>query len=169
MKSFIEAQFRHCPLLWMFRGRVLNRKSNHLHECSLRIVYEDSISLFHELLQKDNSFTIHHRNIESLRIEIYKIKQNLSNEIMTSIFPPKVIKYNLRTQSDFLRISVNSDKYGLNSVRFFASKVWQMVRMEMKNLKSLEDFKNKSRRCESNGCDCTLQRLFFKFIISKFG
>ena len=168
MKSFIEAQFRHCPLLWMFRGRVLNRKINHLHERSLRIVYEDSISLFHELLQKDHSFTIHHRNIESLGIEIYQIKQNLSNEIMTSIFPPKVIKYNLRTQSDFLRISVNSNKYGLKSIRFFASKVWQMVPMEMKNLKSLEDFKNKSRRCESDGCDCTLQRLFFKFRISKF-
>ena len=43
-----------------------------------------------------------------------------------------------------------------------------MVPMEMKNLKSLEDFKNKSRRCESDGCDCTLQRLFFKFRISKF-
>ena len=168
MKSFIKAQFCHCPLLWMFHGRVLNRKINHLHERSLRIVYEDSISLFHELLQKDHSFTIHHRNIESLGIEIYQIKQNLSNEIMTSIFPPKVIKYNLRTQSDFLRISVNSNKYGLKSIRFFASQVWQMVPMEMKNLKSLEDFKNKSRRCESDGCDCALQRLFFKFRISKF-
>ena len=162
MKSFIEAQFRHCPLLWMFRGRVLNRKINHLHERSLRIVYEDSISLFHELFQKDDSFTIHHRNIESLGMELYKIKQNLSNEIMTSIFPPKAIKYNLRTQSDFLKISVNSNKYGLNSIKFFASKVWQMVPMEMKNLKSLEDFKNKSRRCESDGCDIMYTKTFFQ-------
>ena len=54
---------------------------------------------------------------------------------MSSIFPPRLIKYNLRTQSDFFRNSVNSSKYGLNSIRFFASKVWQMVPMEMKNLK----------------------------------
>ena len=74
MKSFIEAQFRHCPLLWMFRGRVLNRKINHLHERSLRIVYEDSISLFHELLQKDHSFTIHHRNIQIGAIKLNKVK-----------------------------------------------------------------------------------------------
>ena len=97
---------------------------NHLQECLLRIVYKDSISSFHELLQKDYSFTIHHRNIQSLAIEIYKIKENLSNEIMSSVFPLRLIKYNLRTQSDFFRNSVNSSKYDLNSIRFFASKVW---------------------------------------------
>ena len=74
MKSFIEVHFGYCPLVWMFHGRVLNRKINHLHERSLRIVYKDSISSFHELLQKDHSFTIHHRKIQSLANELYKIK-----------------------------------------------------------------------------------------------
>ena len=46
------------------------------------------------------------------------MKENLSNEFMNSIFPPRVIKYNSRTQSDFFRSSVNSNKYGLNSMRF---------------------------------------------------
>ena len=75
---------------------------------------------------------------------------------MISIFPPRLIKYNLRTQSDFFRNSVNSSKYRLNSIILFASKVWQMVPMEMKNLKSLEDFKNKIRKWEPGGCDCKL-------------
>ena len=44
MKSIIEAQFGYCPLVWMFHGRVLSRKTNHFHERSLRIVYKDSIS-----------------------------------------------------------------------------------------------------------------------------
>ena len=37
MKSFIEAQFGYCPLVWMFHGRVLNRKINHLHLYKLYI------------------------------------------------------------------------------------------------------------------------------------
>ena len=37
IKSFIEVQFGYCPLVWMFHGRVLNGKTNHLHERSPRI------------------------------------------------------------------------------------------------------------------------------------
>ena len=70
------------------------------------------------------------------------------------------MKYNLRTQSDFLRISVNSSKYGLNQIIFFTAKVWQMVPMEMKNLKSLESFKNKIRRWEPDGCERKLWKVF---------
>ena len=103
-KSFMEAQFDYFPLVWMFHSRALNRKISHLHERSLNIVYRDSINSFHELLQNYHSFTIHLRNIQSLNIELYKIKGNLSNEIMKGILPSGLIKYNLRTQSDFFSI-----------------------------------------------------------------
>ena len=112
------------------------------------------------MLQKYHTFIIRHRNIQNLAIELFKIKENLSNEIMSSIFPSRLIKYNLRTQSDLCRNTVNSSKYGLNSMRFFAIRVCQMVPMEMKNLKSLEDFKNKIRKWELDGCDCKLCKDF---------
>ena len=35
MKSFIEAQFDYCQLIWMFHTRELNRKINHIHERAL--------------------------------------------------------------------------------------------------------------------------------------
>ena len=37
---------------------------------TLRIVYSDSKSSFCEVVGKDNSFSIHHENIQSLAIEI---------------------------------------------------------------------------------------------------
>ena len=64
---------------------------------------------------------------------------------MSNIFPSRLIKYSLQ---DFLRNPVNSSKYDLNSKRFFAS---TNGFNEIKNLKSLEDFKNKIRRWESDG------------------
>ena len=154
MKSFIEAQFCYCPLVWMFHHGVLNRKINYLHERSIR----DGISLFQKLLQKDHSFTIHHRIIKSLAIDLYKINENFSNKIMSSITPPRLIKYGLRTQSDFLKISVNSSKPGLNSIRFFTSNFWQIVLMKMKILKNLEDFKFKISRWEHDGFDYNLYK-----------
>ena len=77
MKAFIESQFNYCPLVWMFHSRKLHNKINKIHERSLRIVYNDDSSSFEELLSKDNSVSIHHRNIQSLAIEMYKSKNNL--------------------------------------------------------------------------------------------
>ena len=126
MKAFIESQFSYCPLIWMFHSRGVNNKINHLHERSLRIVYKDNISSFEDLLKKDRSFTIHQRNIQSLAIELFKVKGNLSNNIMYDIFQTRKINYNLRSQKDLVFV---------NSLRYFPSKIWSMVPLEIKNSK----------------------------------
>ena len=82
MKAFIKSQFSYCALIWMIHSNGVNKKINHLHERSLRIVYKDNISSFKDLLKKDRSFTIHQRHIQSLAIKLFKVKQNLSNNIM---------------------------------------------------------------------------------------
>ena len=91
LKSFVEAQFGYCPLVWMFHGREINRKINHIHERSLRIVYRDYNSSFKDLLKKDNSVCIHHRNIQRLAVELFKVKENLSNTTMSDTFPTRVL------------------------------------------------------------------------------
>ena len=70
-KSFFESEFKYCPLIWMFCSRKANDKINKLHERALRSVYQDDISNFEELLKKDNFFSIHHQNIQTLAIEMY--------------------------------------------------------------------------------------------------
>ena len=55
MKTFVESQFVYCPLIWMFRSRRVNSKINHLQELCLRIIYNDYITLFEDLLKKENS------------------------------------------------------------------------------------------------------------------
>ena len=69
----------------MFHSRKINNKINHLHERLLRIVYKDNYSFYVDLLVKDKSFTIHQRNIQSLAVELFKAKRNLSNVIMCNI------------------------------------------------------------------------------------
>ena len=60
MKTFINSQFNYCPLTWMFHNRTLNNKINRLHERALRLAYDNDSSSFQELLNLDNSMTVHH-------------------------------------------------------------------------------------------------------------
>ena len=160
MKAFIESQFDYCPLIWIFHSRGTNNKINHLHERWLQIVYKDNINSFEDLLKKDRSFTIHQKNIQSLAIELFKVKGNLSNNIMYEIFQTRKINYNLRSQTDFASICANTNKFGLNSLRCFASKIWCMVPLETKNSGSVEIFKTKIRNWEQKDCCCYLCKTY---------
>ena len=89
MKSFVTSQFGYCPLIWMFHSRRFNNKINSIHERALRITYQDHISTFQELLNKNNTVSIHHRNLQALATEMFKIHRGLSPDILREIFVPK--------------------------------------------------------------------------------
>ena len=72
MKSFVTSQFGYCPLIWMFRRRRPNNKINSAHERALRITYQDHISKFPKLLNKYNSVSVHHRNLQALATEMFQ-------------------------------------------------------------------------------------------------
>ena len=70
----------------MFHSRKLK-----LQERALRLVYNDFNSSFQQLLDKDNSFTIHHQNIQSLIIEMYKVVNDLSTDTFAELFTKKQV------------------------------------------------------------------------------
>ena len=82
MTTCINSQFGYCPLVWMFHRRTLNNSINKIPERALHITYNDSKLTYDELLHKDNSFTIHERNIQALVIEMYNIMNNISPVII---------------------------------------------------------------------------------------
>ena len=61
-------------------------------------MYTDYKPSFKELLQKDKSIAIHHRNLQYLAIGIYKVKMGISPKIMTEFFQfSKNSVYSLRS------------------------------------------------------------------------
>ena len=70
-----------------------------------------------------------------------------------------LLNQNLKSQTDFFKNTVNTTKFGLNSLRYVALKVW--IPTEIKNSSTVEMFKNKIDKLEPNDCDCKLCQDYF--------
>ena len=65
------------------------------------------------MLPNMNDITIHHRNIQTLMIELFKIKYDLARPIMDSMLNRRVICYNFRNLQEFQSERDKTVFYGL--------------------------------------------------------
>ena len=63
---------------------------------ALRLVYQNNLSIS-ELLDLDNSITVHQKYLQVLVTEIFKVKNRTAPDITKDIFEPKNPWYNLRS------------------------------------------------------------------------
>ena len=134
MQPFITSQFGFCALIWRNHNRSLNNNINRIHERALRIVYRDKKSTFKELLEIDNSVTVHVKNLQVLVTEMYKLQNNCSSEIMNKVFPIKepIFKYDLRNTSDFTARRIKTVQYGSESLSYLGPRLWNIYVMNTK-------------------------------------
>ena len=70
---------------------------NRLQEQALRLIYNDHISSFKELLPKDGTYTTHEQNIQNLAIEILKALNDVSAPDFSELFQLNESLYGLRS------------------------------------------------------------------------
>ena len=163
MKAFITSQFSYCPLIWMFHSRNLNNKINRIHERALRLIYRNNLS-FSELLDLENSVTVHQKNLQVLVIENYKVKNGVAPGIMKDIFKLQNPSYNLRSCCNhFRRENIKNAHYGLQSVRYLGPKIWELVPNNIKYSNSLRKFKKLIKSWKPEECQfyVTFAQTFF--------
>ena len=123
----------------MFHSKKMNNRINHFHERALKLAYNDYTSTFESLLERDNSLTIHKRNLQLLATEMYKLRHGLAPKIMEDLFPPREIKYN-RGCNVFKSSNVNTVYYGKEMLSFTGPKMWSLVTVVIQNSPSLKIF-----------------------------
>ena len=114
-KAFVESQFKYCPTVWMFHGRRTKSKINKLHERALRIVYDDEVSTFDQLLAMEKCFCIYHQNIQRILIEIYNALHDSGNSLK-ELFLRRISIKNMRSEPELVIRLVNSALKGKNSL-----------------------------------------------------
>ena len=88
LNSIIKSQFSYCPLIWMFCSRSLNNLINRIQERALRLIHNDHVSSFQDILE------ITKKHLESVAKEIYKFLNGLSLPIINDAFMIRNNKYN---------------------------------------------------------------------------
>ena len=159
MKAFVNSQFGYCPLLWMMHSRSLNNRINKIHERALRLVYNDQLSSFKDLLELDGCVTIHERNLQTLATEVYKVISRIAPTIMNEIFQLKDnIKYNSRFP--LKTHNVNTVHNGTETLTFLGPRIWAIVPTELKTISTLREFKTKIKLWKPDKCPCRLCKVY---------
>ena len=148
MNAFFDSQFNYCPLIWMFHSRNLNNKINRLHEHCLRVIYNDKTSSFEQLLENDNSVSIHHRNIQTLVIEMYQVTNGLSPEINLDITYVIHLSLQFHLLTVFIMVENQSLSMGI--------KIWKLIPPAFKKIKSLSGFNKAIKEWKPSNCPCRL-------------
>ena len=104
----------------------MNQKMNHIRERARRMVYEDYLTSFEDLLIKDESVSIHRRNIQKIATIMFKVKNNMCPEFVKSLFCQ--ITPRSRSNAIYYRPNVNTVCDGEQSLRWFGPKRSQSLR-----------------------------------------
>ena len=161
MNAFFNAQFTYCQLIWMFHSRKLNSKINKLQERCLRIVYNNNTSTYEELLETDNSVSVHFRNVQALAIELYKLVNGFSPDIMKDVFPLNANSfYSTRNKITFHSRHIRTVHFGSETLSHLAPKIWELVPEDIKKLESVASFKNAIKKWKPANCPYHLCRTY---------
>ena len=143
VNAFFYSQFNYCQFVWMCNNRTNNNKINCLHERCLRLIYNDKKSSFEDLLQKDGCVSIHHRNLRTLAVELFKVLKGLSPVIFAEAFSVRQqSQYNMRNYSYFAMPRAKTVNHGLESLPYIGSKLWDSIPSHMKKIGSINEFKH---------------------------
>ena len=161
--AVIKSHFSYCPLIWMYSSQRSNNLINRIPERSPKTLYNDKSSKFQELLQRNGSVSIHHKNIQTLTMEVFKVVNNICPPIMKTFFDFRENRYN-RKFPEIRQQKVRTDQYGLETGLYRAAQLWYLAPTDLKSLPNVNLFKSKRKHWECTECPCKLCKTYLKNI-----
>ena len=102
----------------------------------------------------------HQHNLQLLMIEIYKTKYSLNPTFMREVLAESNNQHNLRNENH-LRLSVaQTTTYKLENIEYRGRLLWSTSPPEIKDSRSLFEFKPKIKKWDGNSCVCRLCKIF---------
>ena len=109
---------------------------------------------------------VHHRNIQFLQIEMFKVELGIVPSFMNDIFQNSLVSKEsvvcaLRSQSEFYNYNnPRTVLYGAETVRCLGPKIWKILPYSIKTSSNLEVFKENVKKWIPTNCPCRLCQPF---------
>ena len=146
--AFINSQFNYAPLIWMFANKCSIDKILKIHKRTLQVVYDVYDELYENILNRSGDISIHQKHLP------YMAKLNPG--FMWNFLERNHTPYNLRRGDLLLLPPGKSIRYGVNSLAFRGSLLWNSLPPQVKESQTLEEFKNRIKNLRSIHCTCTV-------------
>ena len=130
----------------MFCAGQTNSIINEIYEIVSRIVLNDHSSGFETILLNMNDITIHHRNIQSLMIELFKINYDVAPPIMNSLLNRRTICSNFRNLQESQPERKRTVFYDLEIINYRTPQLLTILPEEFKQRDTISLFKRDVRQ-----------------------
>ena len=121
----------------------------------VKVVCNNYMATYYELLALDNKLKIHQRHLQFLAIEIYRSKNKYNPRFMWKTYKEKNISHLLRRAISLFIPNANTQKYGINSLNFRGSVSRNNLTIKLKKCKSLQEFKLLLKQSGNLPCTCS--------------
>ena len=115
-----------------------------------------------DLFAKDGLFTVLYTNIQTLLLEMYKIKHILSESYFKDLFSVVNNNYNLWPQFDFRVSGISAVFYGAILVKYFGLVIWYSLPNDLKNIYEFDFFKTAIQRWKPVDCPSRLCKTYLE-------
>ena len=140
-RSFIMSNFDYCSVVWHFCGKKYNDKIERIQKRALSIVFNDYDSDYITLLNRANMKSVFQLRINRMLTEIFKTINGINPSYLNEIFKIKDVPYGLRDNSRMDQPLRKKTNFGLRSVTYVGSKIWNSLPSNIKNADELAEFK----------------------------
>ncbi|KAL9961770.1 hypothetical protein ACROYT_G030788 [Oculina patagonica] len=142
--SFVMSYFTYCSSIWHNCLKSDSDKLEKLHERALRYIYKGRSSSSASLCSRIG-YTLSERRIQDTLIIIFKCLNNLAPVYLKDLFCVRDNIKNLRGINKIVLPKVNTTKYGLKSVRYWAANAWNQLPDRVRTIATLQAFRNAVR------------------------
>ena len=125
--AVILSNFNYCLLISLFCNKGANKQIDRTHKHALHILFKDYESSVEALLTRIGRNNVHVNNLQKLMKEIFKSMNGLNPPPVWEFHGRKHVTYNLRTQNLCKLPPIKMMNFGLDSISFRGSFLWNTL------------------------------------------